>query len=453
MIPDVPFLLQPTGLIAGKAVLLDRSRSGPLLDRDVPALLVKIGQYPVHSGGVGVIRTLGRLGVPVYAITEPGRTPASASRYLAGRFVWHATGHEDQGQLLAGLREIGKVIGRPAVAIAADDEAAVLIAEHRAELAEEFLIPPVTPSLPRKLASKTGLYELCVEHNVPAPASVTPRTCAEVAAFAETATFPVVIKNAEVWERRQRPVVPGTTVVRSKRELLGLIDKATRSPSGPGEYPGRPRSPGVILQEYIPPEQGQDWFAHLYCDATSTCRVLFTGVKVRSWPPGAGVTACAYSVVNPEVAALAERLCAQTGYVGIADLDLRLDLRDGQYKLVDFNPRPGNQFRLCETRAGIDVVRAAHLDLTGRRIPKSPQVTDRRIIIEHADIPARIAYRRRPSLRRHANSLIPGLASTEYAWLAPDDLSPFFVMTRHVAGEAVRGLRRRLTGRLARPPR
>ena len=40
------------------------------MDYQVPALIVKIGHYPVHSGGVGAVRTLGRLGVPVYAITE-----------------------------------------------------------------------------------------------------------------------------------------------------------------------------------------------------------------------------------------------------------------------------------------------------------------------------------------------------------------------------------------------
>jgi hypothetical protein len=46
----------------------------------VPALIFKIGQYPVFAGSLGAMRTLGRVGVPVYAITEPGLTPAGASR-------------------------------------------------------------------------------------------------------------------------------------------------------------------------------------------------------------------------------------------------------------------------------------------------------------------------------------------------------------------------------------
>ncbi|MDH6109688.1 hypothetical protein P3T36_000459 [Kitasatospora sp. MAP12-15] len=43
---------------------------GPELDRTVPALPVKVSRYPQHHGGLGAIRTLGRCGVPVYAMVE-----------------------------------------------------------------------------------------------------------------------------------------------------------------------------------------------------------------------------------------------------------------------------------------------------------------------------------------------------------------------------------------------
>ncbi len=407
-------------------------------DREVPALLLKVGQYPIHSGGLGVIRTLGRLGIGVYAITEPGLTPAAASRYCTKALAWRATGHEDQDELIAGLRAAGSEIGRPAVVVPVDDEAAVLVAEHQPELAGQFLFPPVPAGLPRQLASKPGLFELCTRHGFPAPASVAPRSMAEVADFAATATYPLVVKNAEVWERRQRPVVPGTTAVRTEGELLRLF--------GPADG----RSPGVLLQEYLPQEHAQDWIVHLYRDAESGCRVICTGLKTRSWPPKAGVTACAYSVSNPGLASLAAEFCAKIGFVGVADLDVRLDLRDGQYKLVDFNPRAGNQFRLFETRAGIDVVRALHLDLTGRPIPPAPQIEGRRIIVEHADLPARFAYRRLARRAGQEQVASPGHTATEYAWLARDDPFPFFVMTLHVAGAAARQLRHRLAGRLPR---
>ena len=44
-------------------------------DQRVPVLILKLGQYPLHSGGLAAVRTLGRLGIPVYAITEDPVTP------------------------------------------------------------------------------------------------------------------------------------------------------------------------------------------------------------------------------------------------------------------------------------------------------------------------------------------------------------------------------------------
>src|SRR3984885_15358457 len=351
-------------------------------DTSVPALLLKVGQYPLHSGGVAVIRSLGRLGVPTYAVTEDRWTPAAVSRYCAGRFIWRATGHEEPDVLAAMLREVGVTLrastGKRCVLVPVDDEAAILIAEHAQSLTDYFLFPDVPAGLPRELASKQRLFELCRAHDSPAPLTVQPATQQELAEFAAEAVFPVVIKNAEPWQRRRAPAVANATVVRSAAELLATL---------PGDVPG------VIVQEYIPREQAQDWIVHLYCDANSDCRCLFTGVKVRSWPPHNGASAAAYALANPALGQLSERFCKALGYSGIADLDWRLDLRDGQYKLVDFKPRVGNQFRLFETEPGIDVVRALHLDLTGRTIPAGTVPDGRRIVVEHIDLPARLAYR------------------------------------------------------------
>ena len=164
-----------------------------------------------------------------------------------------------------------------------------------------FCFPAVPPGLPRQLASKHELYGLCRQHGVPAPESVFLSTSAEVAAFAATGTFPVVAKNAEPWVRRRAPVVAGTTVLRTASELLALTE------AGGGE-------PSLVLQDYIPTEHAEDWIVHLYCDANSNCLVLFTGVKVRSWPPHTGATACGYAVPNPALAQMAERFCKQIGF-------------------------------------------------------------------------------------------------------------------------------------------
>ncbi|MCC2279736.1 ATP-grasp domain-containing protein [Streptomyces morookaense] len=394
-------------------------------DRSVPGLIVKIGDYPLHHGGVGAIRSLGRLGVPMYAVTEDRWTPAALSRYLTAGFVWPTTGTEPAEELVAGLLGIGRRIGRPAVLVPTDEEAAVLVAEHAAELAGSFLFPPVEQGLPRRLASKQGLHELCTEHGVPTPATLFPVSFEEIEKYASVARFPVVAKNREAFERRRRPAVHGTTRIGGPRELLDLAREW-----GP--------EPGVILQEYLPREEAEDWIVHAYFDAESAPLALFTGVKVRSWPPHAGMTANAYIVDNPELAAMAEQFIKRIGFCGIIDLDWRFDRRDGQYKLLDFNPRMGAQFRMFENEAGIDVVRAQHLDLTGRKVPEGEQLTGRRFVVENIDLPALAAYRRSGYTTPHAPARASG---TELAWAARDDIKPFFTMLARFVRPGVRHLR------------
>jgi len=403
-------------------------------DRAVPALILKAGRYPLHSGGLAAIRTLGRLGVPVYAITEDRFTPAALSRYCSGRFgspVSTVAGSQDPRQAVTALRAIGRRIGARCVLVPVDDESAVLIAEHAGDLAEHFLFPGIAPGLPRQLANKAALFALCRQFGVPAPHTVAPSTVAELTAYAAAGTFPVIAKNAEAWVARHAALVPGTTVLRTPAELLALV-----RPGG--------AALNLILQEYLPPEHAQDWITHLYCDASGEAVVLGTGIKVRSWPPHAGVTACARVADNPVLALLARRFCRDVGFRGVADLDWRLDLRDGQYKLVDFNPRMGNQFRLFETRAGADVVRALHLDLTGRVIPAGGQIVGRRIIVEHVDLPARLAYRRSDApLPAAASRAGPRhRAGTELAWLSAADPVPFLAMWLRFARPAAASIAR-----------
>jgi len=394
------------------------------VDRDVPGLIVKFGDYPLHHGGVGAIRSLGRLGVPMYAITEDRYTPAAVSRHLHRAFVWPTTGTEEPERLVEGLLRIARRIGRPAVLIPTDEEAAVLIGEHQDALAGKFLFPKVDAKLPRRLASKQGLHELCVEHGIPSPAAAFPESYEDIERFAATARFPLVAKNREAFVRRQRPAVGGTTRIPTREGLLALARDW-------GD------SPGVILQEYLPREEAEDWIVHACFDADSAPLAMFTGVKVRSWPPHAGMTANAYVVDNPELADLAARFIKQIGFSGIIDLDLRFDRRDGQYKLLDFNPRMGAQFRMFENESGIDVVRAMHLDLTGRTVPEGEQRAGHRYIVENIDLPALLAYRRSGYTTPHAP---PRASGTELAWLASDDLKPFFTMLARFVRPGVKHL-------------
>jgi D-aspartate ligase len=403
--------------------------ASPLVDfdRSMPVLLVKLGTYPLHAGTVGAIRSLGRVGVPVYAITEDRLTPAALSRYLTGRLSWPTTGSEPVELLGPGLRALTEGVGRRLIAIPTGDEAAVLVAEQGPQI-EQLVVSAMPVGLARTLASKRGLYELCRLHGIPTANAAFPASLADVFVYAEDGPFPIVVKNLDPFTRLSAPAVPSTTLVGTPAELVALAR-------------AWPDPPHVILQEQLPKDQAEDWIFHMYCNAQSECLAAFTGVKLRSWPPQAGVTAAAVIAPNDEVTELSTSFCRAIGYHGIGDLDWRFDRRDGRYKLLDFNPRVGAQFRLFETDAAVDVVRAMHLDLTGREVPSGRQIEGRRFYLEDL-YPAAVIGRKRaaqvPKIPRR-------LVKPELGWFALDDPLPALSMAVRVAWLVLRRL-----GRVAR---
>lgn len=133
---------------------------------------------------------------------------------------------------------------------------------------------------------------------------------------------------------------------------------------------------------------------------------------------------------NAELRRQATGTLERFGFHGVVDLDYRKDARDGQYKLLDFNPRLGAQFRLFRDDAGGDVALAAYLDLTGqaaaREAPPTP-VPGRRFVVENYDPIAALRGWRDGDLNPGAwlRSL---READETAWFSRDDAAPFVLM-------------------------
>ena len=392
-----------------------RSPSVPILPLDpiVPVLVLKVGRYVLHHGGVGIIRSLGRMGVPTYSVVEDRFTPAAVSGFLTGAFVWETRG-TDTERLLEGIATIGERLNRPTIVIPTDDVAAIFIAENAAALERWFLLPEQSATLPRILANKWELYLLCKKLGVPCPEAVLPNSIDDVRAFIDRAAFPIVAKAAASWLLPEGGRT--TSIAWTPEEAYALY--------GSAESHGRPN---LIFQEYIAPADGEDWFYHGYCNARSDCRIGFTGRKLRSYPPFAGPTTLGKAVPNELLRQQTDALLRTIAYSGILDLDYRLDKRDGKYRLLDFNPRIGAQFRLFEDHSGIDVARALYLDLTGIRVPSSRPLEARSFIVEPYDLLASFSYFRqgRLTLREWWLSL---KGTAELAWFSRDDPLPFLVM-------------------------
>ena len=84
-------------------------------DWSTPAVVLKFDPNVMHHGGLGVIRSLGRLGVPVYGVHERPWAPAASSRYLPGRCFWRPHPDDRRPDTAPGCSAWPSRIGRPAV--------------------------------------------------------------------------------------------------------------------------------------------------------------------------------------------------------------------------------------------------------------------------------------------------------------------------------------------------
>jgi predicted ATP-grasp superfamily ATP-dependent carboligase len=410
-------------------------------DIRVPAVLMRLDPNPFHHGTLGAVRSLGRAGVEVHAVVESAHSPVARSRYVGAVHV-RSCGAGDLAGIHRTLRAVAERVGRPAVLVPLDDATAIAAARLREDLGDRYLMPETPSGLVERVADKAELVALCAEHGVPHPRTAVPGTAREAGAAAEALGLPAVAKWSRPWLLPGGTGLRSTRIVRSARDARELF--AWRAEAGCD----------LLIQEYLPPGEGLDWFFHGYAGSHASGRVGAAGRKERSWPVGAGLTAVGTWRPNAEVERIARRLVAALGYRGILDLDFRLDPGTGAYHLLDFNPRPGAQFRLFTDRAGTDVVRALHLDLTGRRVPEAPPAHGRRFVVENyallsvlAGAGTRVAGRaaRGPGgggTGRHAGS--------ETAWWAADDPLPAAAMALAWSLHAARRARLRLGAATAR---
>jgi D-aspartate ligase len=84
------------------------------------------------------------------------------------------------------------------------------------------------------------------------------------------------------------------------------------------------------------------------------------------------MTTLGRSITNDVLLHHAQTLLKAISYAGIMDLDFRFDERDRQYKLLDFNPRIGAQFRVFVDDNGLDVARALYCDFSPGRLCDAP---------------------------------------------------------------------------------
>ncbi|MFE6890111.1 ATP-grasp domain-containing protein [Streptomyces sp. NPDC057694] len=400
-----------------------------MLEPCVPVVLLRIDPNPFHHGTLGAVRSLGRCGVEVHVAAESDRSPVARSRFVSQMHPPPPPG-APLSEIAASLRRTAARIGRPAVLIPMDDAGAIAVSRLREELSGTFLLPEQPGDLAEHVADKARLPELCRGVGIAHPATVLPRDEQEAAAAIGELGPPVVAKWSRPWLLPPDAGLRSTCLISTPQEARSLYRRGL----GTGST--------LLLQKHLA-AGGGDWFFHGYVDRLGRLHGGGAGSKHQAWPRGAGLTAVGRWAPVPELRAVVERLVGELRYRGIFDIDFRVDPESGRYCLLDFNPRPGAQFRLFADGNGLDVVRAQYLDLTEQPLPAGHALPGRTFVVENyapltalkALLTAALPSRRRSPLR-------------EFAWHAQDDPAP----ARNMAAEWSRHAARRLLRRPAPTP-
>jgi D-aspartate ligase len=380
-------------------------------DKSVPVVVLVSSQH----GGLGIIRSLGREGIPIYGVHQSKWEPAAHSRFLQRVFVWDFSSAAADNSVKF-LLELAQTIGKRPVLIPTSDVTAGFVAGNAGRLADQYLLATPSAEVVHQFSCKKRTHDLCRKLGVPTAVTALVQSKDEALDFARTWNFPIIVKGPDGAFRLRKNGTGRVAIVRGEEELLNIFDLNSNG-----------RDPGLILQEYIAGGDATVWMFNGYFNEESECLFGATGRKLRQFPAHRGSTSLGICEKNEAVEAQTARLMEAVRYRGPLDMGYRFDARGGQYKLLDVNPRIGSTFRLFAAENGLDVSRVLYLHLTQQTIPRSRVREGRKWIVENNDLVSSLRGMREGELTP-CGWLRSLRGVQERAWLAWDDLAPLAML-------------------------
>ena len=263
--------------------------------------------------------------------------------------------HQEAGappeRTIALLRQLAQGRGpRSAVLMANTDAAAAMISAHRSELEPTYVLPFPDIDVLDAVSDKASFSRLCAEVGVLTPREVVvdladpdcePPTSADELGM----EFPLVAKAA-IGADYDRISFPG------KRKIWFIDDAAELAGMWRSLKEAGYRST-FLVQECIPGDDTAMRSVTAYMDSTGELRLIGSArVLLQDHAPTMiGNPVAMMTEAFPDLWEATGRLLRHAGYRGFANLDIKVDPRDGRELFFEVNPRIGrNSFYL--TAAG-----------------------------------------------------------------------------------------------------
>ncbi len=382
---------------------------------------------------LGAIRTLGRRGVPVYALDYHFPTAyALASRFVTRRILCPDINVDEIG-LANFLLELGKGFPERPVLMATADNYALLISRHAEKLSRYYIFPHNQAGLLEKIIDKKGLALLAGEHDLRIPQTYIVDKTTNLAAVADHMVFPCIIKPA-LSHKFVRLFRQKCLMVHSKDELLSALEKA------------RDSRLELMVQEIIPGFDDRMYVFDFYVNGAGRMTHTLSAQKLRQFPINFGSSTLTHQVYDRELTELGQDYVRRIGYHGYGEIEFKQHPDNKKYYLIEINARLSTLSALFD-KCGVEFTYIMYRDLTDNPLPDFHLEEEEPWAFWHAyeDLISSAAYLKRKQLTV-PDIIKPWLAHHKaHAIWAADDLMPLFAFARLILRKIAGKLRRIIT--------
>jgi D-aspartate ligase len=301
--------------------------------------------------GLAAIRSLGRRGLRVLAVDHRPSALGLRSRYAEACFAPDPL--DDEGGFIAALRAIEDETDDVLPVFPTHDEHLNAIARHADVLADRYLFPFPSWQVLEKIQSKRHQLETAERIGFPVPRTSHPRSAEEAVAAGEEVGYPLVVKpSANVGFRRDH-----------QAQLFKCENAAELEQAYELAAPHEP-----MVQEFIPAGPDEMYTLGSYLDRDGEALGLFSGRKLSQTRDFMGSARMGEALWVQEVVDQGLALLRALEFHGISQVEVMRDPRDGEYKLLEVNPRLW-QWHSLAAACGVDLPWIAYRDLTGDPLP------------------------------------------------------------------------------------